>query len=153
VDWKPFESGSMICAVELKYRAPLGRRNIGGSADAGNRMSSTDFLMALLNILLTLNCRGAQLLLPDALSSYVTLKLWFDMNKKNISAWMVSGITAARNLGIRKLLNISRSYSAIPLPEFLTSVLYDPTLRRHISFKMPQNDMDGWRKQHGRRLD
>lgn len=50
----------MIWAVELKYRAPLGKRNIGGSADAGNRMSSTDFLMVLLNILLIVSYCGAQ---------------------------------------------------------------------------------------------
>lgn len=75
VDWKPSAGGSMICAVELKYRAPFGRRNIGGSADAGNRVSNTDFLIVLLNILFTWNRRGAQLLLLDALSSYVALKL------------------------------------------------------------------------------
>jgi hypothetical protein len=42
---------SIICVVELKYRARLGRRKIGGSADTGIRMSKTDFLRDLLNIL------------------------------------------------------------------------------------------------------
>jgi hypothetical protein len=48
---KPSGGDSMICAVELKYRARLGRRKVGGNADAGNRMSKTDFLIDLLNIL------------------------------------------------------------------------------------------------------
>lgn len=42
---------SMICAVALKYRARFGRRKTGGNADAGIRMSRTDFRSDLLNIL------------------------------------------------------------------------------------------------------
>lgn len=41
---------SIICGVELKYRARLGRRNVGGNADAGILMSRTDFRSDLLNI-------------------------------------------------------------------------------------------------------
>ena len=33
---------SMCCAVELKYRARLGRRNVGGSAEVGIRVSRTE---------------------------------------------------------------------------------------------------------------
>jgi hypothetical protein len=44
---------SMICAVELKYRARYGRRNVGGRADTGIRMYKTDFRSDLLNILVT----------------------------------------------------------------------------------------------------
>ena len=109
MDWKLFAGGSMICVVELKYRAPLGRRNIGGSADAGNRMSNTDFLMVLLNILFTLNYRGAQLLLLDALKFLSCVEVMVCHGEKNIAAWLESGIIAARDLGVRKLLNISRS--------------------------------------------
>jgi hypothetical protein len=42
---------SMICAVELKYRARFGRRKVGDNADVGIRMSRTDFRSDLLNIL------------------------------------------------------------------------------------------------------
>lgn len=48
---RPSGGDSMICAVELKYRARLGRRKAGGSADTGIRMSRTDFRSDLLNIL------------------------------------------------------------------------------------------------------
>jgi hypothetical protein len=49
---KPSGGDSMICAVELKYRARFGRRNVGGSADTGIRMSRMDFRNDLLNILM-----------------------------------------------------------------------------------------------------
>lgn len=42
--------GSTCCSVELKYRAWLGRRNVGGSVDEGTRTSCTARLNALLNI-------------------------------------------------------------------------------------------------------
>jgi hypothetical protein len=49
---KPAGGDSMICAVELKYRARFGRRNVGGSADTGIRMSRMGFRNDLLNILM-----------------------------------------------------------------------------------------------------
>ncbi len=48
---RPSGGDSMICAVELKYRARFGRRNVGGRADTGIRMSRTDFQTDLLSIL------------------------------------------------------------------------------------------------------
>jgi hypothetical protein len=42
--------GSTCCAVELKYRARLGRRNVGGSAEDGIRVSRTDRRRLLLSI-------------------------------------------------------------------------------------------------------
>ena len=48
---KSFGGDSTCCAVELKYRARLGRRKVGGKADVEIRMSSKDFLTVLLNIL------------------------------------------------------------------------------------------------------
>jgi hypothetical protein len=48
---KPFGGGSTIRAVELKYRAPLGSRKVGGNADVGIRTSRMDFRSDLLNIL------------------------------------------------------------------------------------------------------
>lgn len=50
---------STCCAVELKYRARLGRRNVGGNADEGIRMSKMDFLTVLLSILSSFNCSCA----------------------------------------------------------------------------------------------
>lgn len=50
---------STCCAVELKYRARLGRRNVGGNADEEIRMSKTDFLTVLLSILWSFNCSCA----------------------------------------------------------------------------------------------
>jgi len=50
---KPSGGDSIICAVELKYRARFGRRNVGGSVDTGIRMSRMDFRNDLLNILMT----------------------------------------------------------------------------------------------------
>jgi hypothetical protein len=52
VAWRDSEGGSTCCVVELKYRARLGRRNVGGNGvDCdGIRMSNMDFLMVLLNI-------------------------------------------------------------------------------------------------------
>lgn len=43
--------GSTYCDVELKNRARLGRRNVGGSVAFGTRISSKDFLIVLVNIL------------------------------------------------------------------------------------------------------
>lgn len=42
--------GSTCCVVELKNRARLGKRNVGGSVALGIRMSSKDLLIVLLNI-------------------------------------------------------------------------------------------------------
>lgn len=42
--------GSTCCSVELKYRAWLGRRKVGGSVEEGTRTSCTARLNALLNI-------------------------------------------------------------------------------------------------------
>ena len=42
--------GSTCCSVELKYRAWLGRRKVGGSVEEGTRTSRTALLNALLNI-------------------------------------------------------------------------------------------------------
>lgn len=42
---------STCCAVELKYRARLGRRNVGGSAEDEIRVSRIDLLTVLQNIL------------------------------------------------------------------------------------------------------
>ena len=41
----------MCCAVELKYRARIGRRKVGGSDDESIRTSNMDFLIVLLSIL------------------------------------------------------------------------------------------------------
>lgn len=41
---------STCCVVELKYRARLGRRNVGGSADDGIRVSNMGLLIILLSI-------------------------------------------------------------------------------------------------------
>lgn len=42
---------STCCVVELKYRARLGRRKVGGKADTGIFVSSIDRLIVLLSIL------------------------------------------------------------------------------------------------------
>lgn len=42
---------STCCVVELKNRARLGKRKVGGSVALGIRMSNKDFLIVLLNIL------------------------------------------------------------------------------------------------------
>lgn len=42
---------STCCVVELKKRARLGKRKVGGSVALGIRMSNKDFLIVLLNIL------------------------------------------------------------------------------------------------------
>jgi hypothetical protein len=42
--------GSTCCGVELKYRARLGRRNVGGSAEDGIRVSRMDRRRLLLSI-------------------------------------------------------------------------------------------------------
>ena len=38
--------------MELKYRARLGRRNVGGSAEDGIRVSSIDRLIVLLSMVM-----------------------------------------------------------------------------------------------------
>jgi len=47
----PLGGDSIICAVELKYRTRIGRRKVGGNAEADIRISKTDFLNDLLSIL------------------------------------------------------------------------------------------------------
>lgn len=45
--------GDSTCwGVELKYRARLGRRNVGGSAEDGIRVSSIDRLIVLLSMVM-----------------------------------------------------------------------------------------------------
>jgi hypothetical protein len=55
-EWRAWEGVSIRCVVELKYRARLGRRKVGGNADTGIRASTMDFLTALLSILRINNC-------------------------------------------------------------------------------------------------
>jgi hypothetical protein len=49
---------STCCGVELKYRARLGRRNVGGSAEDGIRVSRTDRRTLLLSIVRVDICVG-----------------------------------------------------------------------------------------------
>ena len=64
--WLLSMGDSTCCVVELKNRARLGKRKVGGSVALGIRMSNKDFLIVLLNILRSRTLQiQSSLLIPE----------------------------------------------------------------------------------------
>lgn len=92
---------SMIWAVELKYRARFGRRNVGISVDAGIRMSRTDFRSDLVNILV-MRAVVRQLTVITLFESR-SIDVGLKSPKKYLGASILRRTSARRNLGASKL--------------------------------------------------
>jgi len=71
---------STCCAVELKYRARLGRRKVGGSAEDGMRMSSRERL-AVLSSSLKL---GGHFCAIISLTKYIAMLLLVKLGERNL---------------------------------------------------------------------
>ena len=126
----PSGGDSTCCAVELKYRARLGRRKVGGSAEDDIRVSRMDLLIVLLSIVrsemvvLAINSRSRGARGCSSISSFGQIwltKFWGPIRarrakihalQKNISITIIETTLAASPLQHQTSTNITAHHAS-----------------------------------------